>query len=260
MQKRHFHGSTLSSLRIGQFLVKHRVFNRILFLSLFLLGFNSQAEPMSGLEQMRQSIQEALGEQVVLMANEMGLAEYEHKIETNQLDSRLQLPTCTQAVHVKLPQSLSLGRSQVKVSCSGSKVWALNVPVNIILITNVVVLNQPVSRGTTISEHLLAYRKINLGGLRNGYFLKKDLVIGKQSKRALSGETVLNGHLVLPPVLVHKGDKVMIMAKKGSMSVKMPGEALNNGREGKQIRVKNTRSNRIIKAKVVDSGLVVVNF
>jgi len=240
--------------------VNHRVFIRILFLSLISLGFTSQAKPMSGLEQMRQSIQQVLGEQVTQMANEMGLAEYESKIETHQLDSRLQLPTCTQAVKVKLPPSLSLGRSQIKVSCSGGKPWALNVPVNIILITDVVVLNQPVSRGTAISEDLLAYRKINLGGLRNGYFLKKGLVIGKQSKRALSGETVLNGHLVLPPVLVHKGDKVMIMAKKGSMSVKMPGEALNNGREGKQIRVKNTRSNRIIKAKVVDSGLVVVNF
>jgi flagella basal body P-ring formation protein FlgA len=146
------------------------------------------------------------------------------------------------------------------VSCKGKKSWALNVPININLITSVVILNQPISRGVALRADHLAYRNINISQLRSGYFLRKDLVIGKQSKRALSGETVLNGHLVVPALLIHKGDRVVIMAKRGLMSVKMPGEAMNDGREGKQIRVKNIRSNRIVRARVVDSGLVVVNF
>ena len=256
MYKRHFHGSTISYLRIGQFLVKHRVFIGILCISLNSLGFAAE----TGLDQVSQSIQQTLGARVTAMAAEMGLKEYQYNIETNQLDSRLSLSACKQPLGITMPDTLSLGRSQIRVSCSDKKAWALNVPVNINLITQVVVLNQPVSRGMALESHHLDYRNINISQLRNGYFLKKELVIGKQSKRALSGETVLNGHLVLPALLIQKGDRVMIMAKKGAMSVKMPGEAMNNGRKGKQIRVKNIRSNRIVRAKVVDSGLVVVNF
>jgi len=84
--------------------------------------------------------------------------------------------------------------------------------------------------------------------------------MGKQSKKALAGNTVINSHHILPPLLVRKGDHVMIEARKGAMSVKMPGEALNDGREGRQIRVKNSRSQRIIKARVVAAGIVRVLF
>ena len=52
----------------------------------------------------------------------------------------------------------------------------------------------------------------------------------------------------------------MIIASKGSMSVKMPGEALSDGHEGRQIRVKNSRSERIIRATVVGPGEVLVHF
>jgi flagella basal body P-ring formation protein FlgA len=123
-----------------------------------------------------------------------------------------------------------------------------------------VVLNQPISKDQIITEAQLDLQRQNLAGLRNGYYLKTDQVIGKQSKRALAGQTILNSYLILPALMIYKGDKVMIIASKGAMSVKMPGEALNDGREGRQIRVKNNRSKRIIRAKVVGPGEVLVQF
>jgi flagella basal body P-ring formation protein FlgA len=205
-------------------------------------------------------VKERLGEQVVNMATDMGLADYQYNIQLNNLDSRLVLSVCPKPLHLVTPDAIKLGRSQVKVSCKAKQPWALNVPINISLTTQVVVLSQPVSKGTILDAQHLDFRTANLGQLRNGYYLNKDQVIGQQSKRALAGQTVLNGHVILPALLINKGDKVMIMAKRGAMSVKMPGEAMSNGRKGKQIRVKNIRSSRIIRAKVVDSGLVVVNF
>lgn len=236
--------------------MKHRVFIGILILLTAPLAFCEQ----TGLDQARQSIRESITSRIIHMAEEMALEDYDFEVEFNQLNSNLKLAVCEEKLHLDLPNQVSLGRSQVKVSCQGQKPWALNVPFNINLHAEVVVLNQPVSRKTPLKAHHLDYRKANLADQRNGYYLKKELVIGKQSKRALSGGTVLNGHLILPALLVHKGDRVMIVAKRGSMSVKMPGEAMNDGREGRQIRVKNIRSNRIVRAKVVDSGLVVVNF
>ena len=151
-------------------------------------------------------------------------------------------------------------RNHVKVACKTGKQWALNVPVDINLMTQVVVLNQPIPKGLSLKESHLDYQMQNLAGLRNGYYLKKEQVIGKQTKRSLQGLTVLNSHIILPALMIRKGDEVIISASKGAMSVKMPGEALNDGREGRQIRVKNNRSQRIIKATVVAVGLVEVQF
>jgi flagella basal body P-ring formation protein FlgA len=236
--------------------VIHRVFIGILFFSLSSVTFAKE----TGLDQVNQGVKKTFGELVVNMANGMGLTEYEYEVELNNLDSRLKLSLCTQELDIELPDAIKFGRSQVKVSCRAQPAWALNVPVEIKLVTDVVVLNQPVSKGLAIQDEHLDYKRVNLGSLRNGYYLNTDQVVGKQAKRALSGQTVLNGHVLLPALMVHKGDKVMIMAKRGAMSVKMPGEAMSDGREGRQIRVKNIRSERVIRAKVVDFGLVVVNF
>lgn len=236
--------------------MKHRVFIGILLVSLARATLALE----TGVDQAGQAIKSTLTKHIIAMATEMDLNDYKYDIEVTQIDRRLNLAYCSQPLTIDLPKTLKLGRSQIKVSCETGKKWALNIPVGLNLLANVVVLNQPVSKGLALKPHHLDYQMYNLGELNNGYFLKKELVIGKQSRRALSGGTVLNGHIILPPLLVLKGDRVMIMAKKGAMSVKMPGEALNNGREGKQIRVKNIRSNRIVRAKVVDSGLVVVNF
>ena len=55
------------------------------------------------------------------------------------------------------------------------------------------------------------------------------------------------------------GDKVVIGGSNGSVSVKMPGEAMEDGAVGAQIRVRNTRSNREIKARVSAAGQVRVD-
>ena len=57
---------------------------------------------------------------------------------------------------------------------------------------------------------------------------------------------------------MRKGDHVIISARSGTLSVKMPGEALSDGGLSEQIRVKNLNSNRIIKARVTAPGQVEV--
>ncbi|MEY8205035.1 MAG: flagellar basal body P-ring formation chaperone FlgA [Bermanella sp.] len=211
-------------------------------------------------QQLNDALQHTLGQQVVAMAQQMSLPDYRYEVDLHYLDSRLNLPLCQPSLVITPPTPLKLGRNHIKVSCPHGRPWALNVPVDIKLFAAVVVLNQPIGRGQLLKAAHLDYQPHNLASLRNGYYLKKELVIGKQSKRSLAGRTVINGHLILPALMVHKGDQVMIEASKGAMSVKMPGEALSDGREGRQIRVKNSRSARIIKAVVIAPGMVRVLF
>lgn len=230
------------------------------FIFLLLICLSRWVVADAWYEQLQSSLKQTLSTQVVHMAQKMGLNDYHYNIDLNFLDSRLNLAPCQVPLNIEAPQPLELGRSHIKVACKDTSPWALNVPTDIHLFADVVVLNQPVSKDQIISESELSLQRQNLADLRNGYYLKKEQVIGKQSKRALAGMTVLNSYLILPALMIHKGDKVMIIASKGSMSVKMPGEALNDGREGRQIRVKNSRSERIICAQVVGPGEVLVQF
>ena len=67
---------------------------------------------------------------------------------------------------------------------------------------------------------------------------------------------IINPLMVDDIDLVIKGDRVLIMVKRGVLKVQMPGIALASGERGKQISVRNRSSNRIVKAVIKEKGLV----
>lgn len=249
-------------MRIGQILMKHRVFLLLssIFASLSAYGQSADTQPETWQQQIHFSITSEMEKQLQVLTAHMDPDTIETEVKIAHLDPRLKLSHCQNPLSVLPARNIKIGRQHVKVECQGSKSWAINLPVDLNVYAPVVVLNQPIAKGTKLSTGHLTFKQHNLANLRSGYFLKKESLIGKQSKRALAAQSILNDHLVLPALMIYKGDRVMIVAKKAGMSVKMPGEALNNGREGRQIRVKNARSQRVIKGKVVAPGLVEVNF
>jgi flagellar basal body P-ring formation protein FlgA len=59
---------------------------------------------------------------------------------------------------------------------------------------------------------------------------------------------------------VCKGDRIVIGAGSANMQVKTNGIALEDGKLGESIRVKNARSNKDLVAQVVSTSEVKVNF
>jgi len=63
------------------------------------------------------------------------------------------------------------------------------------------------------------------------------------------------------PYLIKSRDRVRIVARKGTLTVVAnAGEAMQNGRKGDTIRVRNSNSRRLISAKVISSTEVQVSF
>jgi len=56
--------------------------------------------------------------------------------------------------------------------------------------------------------------------------------------------------------VVHKGDLVRIVLESSSIKVSTAGEVLEAGKVGDTIRVKNTSSNREVRAQVIDKQTV----
>ena len=80
--------------------------------------------------------------------------------------------------------------------------------------------------------------------------------VGQEATRRLIPGQVLTTAHVAPPELVKRGQEVTLYAARPGLSVRMKGEALEDGAEGERIRVRNRSSKRIVEGYVEPSGAV----
>lgn len=181
------------------------------------------------------------------------------QIKVSRLDARLRLHQCSKPLQASLENtSVPVGRLTVRIRCEGDTPWSIFVPAHVSLHLDVVVARHPVKRNTLLQAGDLMLAERDIGNLGQGYFIEPDQVSGSQTTRALNaGQPVQPSQIRIPP-MVRRGDQVVISARSGSISVRMPGEALSDGSLGQQIRVRNVRSQRVVHARVTAPGQVEV--
>ncbi|WP_428242214.1 flagellar basal body P-ring formation chaperone FlgA [Gynuella sp.] len=168
---------------------------------------------------------------------------------------------CNSGLSIKPESDLPLGRENIAVSCiEPSGGWKIYVPITVSYFLPVATLKTAVSRNTRLTADMVEMADMDIGGLYRGYYTDLDNVVGQKAVRHLQPGTVLNNKLIEPPVLVERGDAVVIVARSSVIQVRMTGIALSAGSKGKQIRVRNERSHKVIKAEVIGEGLVRVVF
>ena len=79
-------------------------------------------------------------------------------------------------------------------------------------------------------------------------------------KDAQSPTAVVMPQQSTEPLLVRRGERIIIEARHGGITVKVQGTALEAGRLGDFIRVENTESREEILARIVDKGIVMPEF
>lgn len=96
--------------------------------------------------------------------------------------------------------------------------------------------------------------------------------VGRMPEAATAGQLVHVGHRepaqvqkaseTTPsgPILIKRRDNVEIVLRIGDLQVTARGEALQDGRAGERISVRNVDSNRVIHGKVVDQSAVEIDF
>lgn len=200
-------------------------------------------------------------EQKIAAHLEASTQDARYTIEVNRLDQRLRLPLCpADALSATLESpSVPVGRVTVRVSCDSSEAqWRLFVPAMVNLYHQVVVTTRPLPRHGVIGANDIDMRERNLGILSGGYLLRPEQAIGLRVRRPVNADEVLSPNQLEQDETVKRGDKVVISAANSRVAVRMPGEALESGTAGSQIRVRNTRSNRILKARIIGPGQVEV--
>jgi flagella basal body P-ring formation protein FlgA len=87
-------------------------------------------------------------------------------------------------------------------------------------------------------------------------FSELEAVVGLEAKRTIRKGAPITLDDVTVSVLIQKGDTVIIEAISGVITVKALGIALQSGKLGDWIQVKNTESQKEITARIVGKGIV----
>jgi flagella basal body P-ring formation protein FlgA len=84
-------------------------------------------------------------------------------------------------------------------------------------------------------------------------------LVGKTPRRPLRAQEPLRLGDVQTPLVLHKGDLVTIVLETPAMRLTTEGRVLEDGAMGAAIHVANTRSGRVIDARVAGAGTVAID-
>jgi flagella basal body P-ring formation protein FlgA len=230
------------------------------FLPLFALLLSLMASISYGAvnsQQIRNSIENYMPEYLEFIAQQYGNnARTDYRIAS--LDARISMADCPAPLIVEKKSNNNIGHINLKVGCDQKSIWSIYVPVQLNLYRPVVTAASPITRGLTINPSHLQLREMNISKLNGSYFTSIDDVIGLEAKREISPDATIIANQLAPPIMIKRGESVIMTAKSDSLSVRILATALKDGYEGEQISVRNKQSKRIIDARVIGPGRVSV--
>ncbi len=176
------------------------------------------------------------------------------EINVNPISQKIKLKSCLKPIEFQQPRGNS-SRITFKATCPSPR-WQLFITARIQHFGPAVVATNTLARRSVIERSDIQTKEVELTNQRSAYFNATSELIGWSTKRSIAAGTIINATMVKPPLAVSKGNAVVIEAKRGTITIRATGTAQENGAIGEQIKVKNDRSGRIIKATVIERGLV----
>jgi flagella basal body P-ring formation protein FlgA len=176
------------------------------------------------------------------------------EVVAGALDSRLRLSACAHPISVDADLGREQSRVNARVSCAAPTPWSIYVPVEIRIYRNVVVAARALHRGDSLAENDLKVEQRDVLAPGSPPITRLGDAIGQSLRRPLAENAVLTASVVELPVLVRRGDRISISSRTGGIAVRASAQALDNGRYGEMIRVRNTQSEKVIEVRVTGAG------
>ncbi len=181
-------------------------------------------------------------------------------VSARPLDPRLRLAACHQPLTAFTPPGgREIGHVSVGIKCANEPQWKLYVTVKVQAFGDVIKLRQGIPRGETIGQDDVVIAQANLADLAGGYLTDPADAIGKIARRSLRANEILTSSAIEAPNLVKRGQIVVLFAERPGLTVRASGQALDSGAKGERIRVRNSRSGRIVEGTVTATGAVRVD-
>ncbi|EPE4188509.1 flagellar basal body P-ring formation chaperone FlgA [Yersinia enterocolitica] len=165
---------------------------------------------------------------------------------------------CNGGVRVAAPANgqRDISRLRYDISCPDTQGWEVSVTVKPDIYLSVWVAKNTLERGKVVAPDDIELKKKNISTAQGGYITDPDEIIGLTVKRRIRGLQVVISSQLEQPVLVARGQQVLMIAEQDGIEARMLGEALKNGRKGELIKVRNLSSKRTVTAIVDDMAKV----
>nr|WP_321241451.1 flagellar basal body P-ring formation chaperone FlgA [uncultured Tolumonas sp.] len=152
------------------------------------------------------------------------------------------------------------GRHNYRVECPDQTGWMLRARVTVSVRLPVWVAARNISRQKTLSDADLQLQTTQLELLTHGFSVQGESLVNYRAVRPIAVGQVLDKNNLRPPLLVRKGEQVVIRAGQDGFAASMSGIALQDGVLGQMINVRNSSSQKEIQAEVSQRAEVSVHF
>lgn len=195
-------------------------------------------------------------------------SEWGHKVKTVQVTvlepaDPVMIPGGTvelQVISNSLEEGLGRRRFHVEAVANGKSRKMIQVVADIAAMIDAVVVTRFLKADELIDMSDLKTVGLRIQQVNHPFITDQGEVIGKSASRPLPPETPLRPAFVKPPLVIKKGDRVLIEARRGGLSIRANGVTKANGQVGQTVMVTNLDSGRELRAKVVAPSLVEVEF
>jgi flagellar basal body P-ring formation protein FlgA len=163
--------------------------------------------------------------------------------------------------------TMPLGRVQMDVSlwADGVRQMAFPMYLDVRLYQKVAICLRKIERGEPLNESNVTFDRRPVENQRE-FLSSVESLTGKRARQALLPGRVLvpadvveeEGHDNSPP-LVRRGEAVKLLVRLGPVNVMASGEALQDGRAGQSVRVRNVDSKQVVLGRVTERSLVEVD-
>ena len=223
---------------------------RIALLPVLLAALPAFAAPST--PSILQQVEAAARAQLEKQAAAAGLAE--PRFELTVVPPRVQ-PACTGAVDVDTLDIRQANRMRFAVRCPGPGAGRQEYIVRARVSAAVVVVASPVAANETLNDTHVTVEQRDITSIADPV-IDPVHAIGQTSRRMLRVGDVVRNNSLSAPVLVKRGDAVVMVARIDGVEVSTAGEALDAGARGATVRVRNSASGQTVRMRVSAPGTV----
>jgi flagella basal body P-ring formation protein FlgA len=194
-------------------------------------------------------------------AKKRGWPKYTAKLNIFVPAEATQLPACAKPLAVATPDNnrINLSRLRIDLRCTDTPGWTSSVAVKPDITMPIVMARGALERGHVLTEDDITMKKYNVTGTRSDILWRADDVLGMTVKRRLREMTPITPGMLEAPIMVERGQRIVMIASQDGVTAQTTGTAMKKGRRGEIIKVKNESSGQQVNARVTDFGTVTIS-
>jgi flagella basal body P-ring formation protein FlgA len=178
-------------------------------------------------------------------------------VSAAKLDPRLRVESCPQPLQAFEQSATTRGeRVTVGVRCATANPWTLYVPVSVEVEIPVLVLRRALARRARVAMIDVEPQTRRMPGTAASFVQDAANLQGHRLKRSLPAGTALTVDMLVPDLIVRRGQQVTLIAASGPVEIRAQGQALTDGGVDDRLRLQNSSSLKVVEG-VVESGSVV---